>query len=264
MVSTDDHEPGAGPPRGIPIANDPPRSLAGHGKEALRARLGSAVLRPALVATALAALALLALYPRWFGTPGTGALVALGILEATQVTVSSEVTARILEIPVGEGQAVRAGDVLVRLDDALPQLQLRLAAPAEQQVLQLQLSKYVLHAPRDGVVLRRSAEPGEVAVAGAPLLVVAAVDNLEVTLYVLQRDLSRVYVDQQVVLQAEALPGSTFAGRVKAVSDRAEFTPRSTQTPRDRLNLVFAVTVRVQQTDRRLKPGLSVVARFVE
>ena len=65
-------------------------------------------------------------------------------------------------------------------------------------------------------------------------------------------------------VEAEALPGARFLGTVRSVAERAEFTPRNTQTPRDRLNLVFAVKVRVSNPDRRLKPGMSVVVRFAE
>ena len=55
---------------------------------------------------------------------------------------------------------------------------------------------------------------------------------------------------------------SYVSGEVSAVKDRAEFTPRNTQTPKDRQNLVFAVTVRVRNADHRLKPGMSALARF--
>lgn len=213
---------------------------------------------------ALAVFVVVGLLRGWFAPPATGPLTALGTLEATEVTISAEVNARIRQVLAVEGQAVQAGDVLVRLDDAVPQLQYRLGTPAEQQVLQLQLEKYTLTAPVAGVVLRRSAEPGEVATVGAPLLTLADLSQLEATAYLPQRDLGRVYVGQPVTLEAEALPGARFLGTVRSVAERAEFTPRNTQTPRDRLNLVFAVKVRVSNPDRRLKPGMSVVVRFAE
>ena len=147
---------------------------------------------------------------------------------------------------------MHAGDVLVRLDDSLPQLQYRLGDAADQQVLQVQLSKYVLTAPLGGVVLRRSAEPGEVALVGAPLLIVADVANLDVTVYVLERDLGRIYVGQPVAVEAEASPGMSFPGIVRSVADQAEFTPRNVQTQRDRLNLVFGVKV-ARRTTRRAR-----------
>ncbi|HZR98539.1 MAG TPA: HlyD family efflux transporter periplasmic adaptor subunit [Chloroflexota bacterium] len=220
--------------------------------------------RAAGAALALGALLAFGLLRGWYVPASAGPVTALGTLEATEVAVSSEVSARIRDIPVVEGQVVQAGDVVVRLDDTLPQLQYRLGEAAEQQVLQVQLSKYVLTAPLSGVVQRRSAEPGEVALPGAPLLVLADITSLDVTVYLRQRDLGRVYVGQPVALEAEAFPGTVFLGVVRSVADQAEFTPRNTQTPQDRLNLVFAVKAHVANADRRLKAGMSVLTRFLE
>jgi len=57
---------------------------------------------------------------RWL-TPPTlpeGLLYGGGRIEGTEVTVASEVTARVLESALVEGATVRAGDRLVRLDEA--------------------------------------------------------------------------------------------------------------------------------------------------
>lgn len=201
---------------------------------------------------------------RWFGAPAAAQLVAVGTLEATEVSIAAEVTARIREVAVVEGQAVRKDDLLVVLDDTLPALQYRQATPAEQQVLGVQLTKYRLVAPLDGVVLRRHAEPGEVAVAGAPLLTLADRSYLDLKVYLLQRELPRVFVGQPVRIEAEALPQLAAYGEVRSIAERAEFTPRNVQTPRDRLNLVYAVKIRLYAPDARFKPGMSVVARFEE
>lgn len=219
---------------------------------------------PRRAVAALAVLTLIGLlaWSRWMPHPAEGALQAVGTLEATEITIAAEVSARVADVPVSEGQPVRADDVLVRLDDSVPQLQSRVAGPLDRQLLQLQLSKYTLRAPADGVVLRRAVQPGEVAVPGAPLLTLSEGNHLDLTLYVLQRDLGRVQLGQRVMLEAEALPGEAFAGEVASVSSKAEFTPRNAQTPKDRLNLVFAVKVQVDGADGRLKPGMTVTARF--
>jgi multidrug resistance efflux pump len=215
-------------------------------------------------ALALMALVGVALYRHWVVLGGPSSLTALGTLEATEVTISAEVSARIREVAAVEGQVVQAGQVLVQLDDTLPQLQYQLGTAAEQRVLAVQLEHYTVRAPLAGVVLRRSAEPGEIAQLGGPLLVVIDTARPKLTLYVLQRDLARVYVGQPVVLEAEALSGATFDGVVESVADQAEYTPRNTQTAKDRQNLVFAVKVRVDNADRRLKPGMNITARFAE
>ena len=48
-----------------------------------------------------------------------GALAASGFIEATQVNVASELAGRVTEVLVAEGQSVRTGDPLLRLDPSL-------------------------------------------------------------------------------------------------------------------------------------------------
>ena len=63
-------------------------------------------------------------------------------------------------------------------------------------------------------------------------------------------------------MRADSFPERAFAGRVRTIATRAEFTPRNVQTQKDRQNLVFAVTVRVPNPDGALKAGLPVDATF--
>jgi HlyD family secretion protein len=204
------------------------------------------------------------LMPRWFPPTGGGEITALGTLEATEVTVGSEVSARIVEIPVEEGQTVRAGDLLVRLDDSATQLQYREASTVDQQSLAIQLAKYQIRAPRDGVILLRNAEPGEVAVAGASLLTIGDLSALDLMVYVPQTDLGRVRLGQKVSVVPEAVPDAAFSGQVLHIANQAEFTPRNTQTTKDRLDLVFGVKVHVRNVGGRLKPGMTATASFQE
>jgi HlyD family secretion protein len=59
-----------------------------------------------------------------------GPLHASGTVEATEVTVASEVAGRVVEVAVEEGEAVQAGDLLLRLDDTVLQVQRRKTAAA--------------------------------------------------------------------------------------------------------------------------------------
>jgi HlyD family secretion protein len=59
---------------------------------------------------------------------GDGALTASGTIEAVEVTISPEIGGKVVEVFVDEGEAVRAGDRLFRLDDTLLQAQRRVAA----------------------------------------------------------------------------------------------------------------------------------------
>ncbi len=55
--------------------------------------------------------------------PATGAFTASGFIEAEEVSVAAEVGGRIAEVLVAEGDAVEAGQVLIRLDDRIARAQ---------------------------------------------------------------------------------------------------------------------------------------------
>ncbi len=193
----------------------------------------------------------------------SGPLTASGTLEADEVLVGPEVSGRIVEL-VQEGQALRAGDVVARLDDSLLQLQIRQAVdPAVQQLLLTQASRYELRAPIPGVVTRVPMHTGEVVSPGQTVVAVADLTSLKVVIYVFERDLGKVQVGQEVVVTADPFGARTFRGVVTSTNPRAEFTPRNIQTQRDRLNLVFGVKVRVDNPAGALKPGMPADATFI-
>ncbi len=47
-----------------------------------------------------------------------------------------------------------------------------------------------------------------------------------------------------------------FAGTVSHISQEAEFTPKNVQTEKERVNMVFAVKVRLPNPDHLLNPGM--------
>ena len=136
------------------------------------------------------------------------------------------------------------------------------SALCQQQLTQAQMSRLELTAPLSGVVQKQVAHRGEYLNSGAAILTVADPTDLKLTLYVLEGDLGRVAVGQNVSVRVDAFPDRVFFGRVKSIANRAEFTPRNVQTQRDRQNLVFAVTIRVPNPDGALKAGLPVDATF--
>ncbi len=60
----------------------------------------------------------------------------------------------------------------------------------------------------------------------------------------------------------DSFPGRTFPGRVSFISDKTEFTPRNVATKVERVNLVFAMEIRIANADGSLKPGMPADARF--
>ena len=254
----------ATPNRAAPLAAEPfgpsPNGADGRHRPRLR-RPPRRILFPiALVVFGLVAVAVWLTLSR----PTPGPLTASGTVEFDEVTLAAQAAGRIADLSAEEGSYVTEGDVIGHVVDPVVNVQNKqsISDPAQQQLSQAQLARMELTAPLTGVVQKQLAHRGEFVAPGAPVLTVADPTNLKLTLFVLEGDLGRVSVGQSVSLRADAFPGRVFPGRVTAIADRAQFTPRNVQTPRDRQNLVFAVTVRMQNADRALKAGLPVDATF--
>jgi multidrug resistance efflux pump len=122
--------------------------------------------------------------------------------------------------------------------------------------LQAQIDKMTLRSPMAGVVASRSAHAGEAALAGATLLTVSNLDEVTLTVYVPEDELGRVYLGQVVEVEVDSFAGHVFSGTVSYIAQEAEFTPKNVQTEKERVNMVFAVRVRLPNPEHWLKPGM--------
>lgn len=129
-------------------------------------------------------------------------------------------------------------------------------ARAAVGALETQIAMMRLEAPMDGVVTSRSSQPGEAAVAGVTLLTVANLDEVRLTIYVPEDQLNFVYLGQHVEVEVDSYPGRVFTGTVSFIAQEAEFTPKNVQTEKERVNMVFAVRVRLPNPGYLLKPGM--------
>ena len=130
------------------------------------------------------------------------------------------------------------------------------AAGASVNVLQAQLDKLVLKSPIDGVVLSRTIEPGEVALPSTPLLTLARLDDLTMTVYIPEDRYGAISLGEEAQVRVDSFPGMTFPATVVHIADQAEFTPRNVQTVEGRASTVFAIRLQVQDPNGKLKPGM--------
>jgi HlyD family secretion protein len=139
-----------------------------------------------------------------------------------------------------------------------------LAAQAEAAKVQFDARRkeIVIVAPISGTVLSRNLEPGEILGAGVSLMTLADLSKLELYVYVPEAKIGIIEAGDPVNVSVDSFPGEVFAGKVKAVAGKAEFTPRNVESKEDRVTLVFKVTVTVPNRGRRLKPGMPADAVF--
>jgi HlyD family secretion protein len=118
--------------------------------------------------------------------------------------------------------------------------------------------------PVKGTVLTKYAETGEVTVFGKPLYKIADLSVMELRVYVDGAQLPYVKLGQKVEVRFDRDEKSNFKteGTVSWISESAEFTPKTIQTKEERVNLVYAVKVRVTN-DGRLKIGMPGEIKFM-
>lgn len=136
------------------------------------------------------------------------------------------------------------------------------AAEAALESANLQIAKAELTAPVTGTVLYRNIEPGEIATPNATLIVLAQLDNLTITVYLPEDRYGQVKLDDSAEVRVDSFPGETFAATVARIADEAEFTPRNVQTGEGRRTTVFAIELRLDDPEGKLKPGMPADVSF--
>ena len=137
-------------------------------------------------------------------------------------------------------------------------------ARAGRAALQVQLDKTSITAPLAGLVTQVVVHLGEVALPGTPLMEIADLREVTLTVYVPTPDLGRVRLGQAVQVSVDSFPDRVFEGRVTRIADQAEFTPKTVQTKEERVSTVFAVEISLANPDRALKPGMPADVAFSE
>jgi HlyD family secretion protein len=129
-------------------------------------------------------------------------------------------------------------------------------AKAGLKLAEAQLAKCEIKAPADGVISTLGLKTGELAAPGIPVTKLSLLKNLSLTVYVPENQLSKVEVGQAVSFTVDAYPKEKFNGKIQKINSQAEFTPKNVQTPSERINMVFGVTIEVTSGQEKLKPGM--------
>jgi len=141
-------------------------------------------------------------------------------------------------------QDVRAGEAAVR------------EAQANVRRLETQVAELKVFAPLDATVLTKAAEEGEVVPAGKPLVLLGDLDHPWIKVYVTETEVGKVKLGAPARILADSFPQQPFRGTVSWIADEAEFTPKNIQTKEERVNLVYAVKITIDNAQRKLKAGM--------
>lgn len=120
-----------------------------------------------------------------------------------------------------------------------------------------QIKKSYIVNPMAGIVLEKYAEPHEIASPGKVLYKIADLSYLKLKVYISGNQLSMIKLGQKVKVNIdnESKEKDTLEGEICWIASQSEFTPKIIQTKEERVNLVYAVKIRVKN-DGRLKIGM--------
>ena len=150
-----------------------------------------------------------------------------------------------------------AQDVVEQAQAAVEQAQKAVEqAQASLDLLDTQIAKLIVYAPMDAMVLTRSVEPGEFLQPGAVALALADLNDITITVYVPEDHYGEISLGQKAQVTVDSFPGKTFTGEVIQIADQAEFTPRNIQTVEGRSSTVYAIKLKVTNSERKLKIGM--------
>jgi len=151
---------------------------------------------------------------------------------------------------VAEGALAQAQAAADQSQNAIAQAQ------ANLDLINAQIEKLAVFAPIDGVVLTRNVEPGEFVQPGAVALTMADITDLTITVYVPEDRYGQISLGQAADVSVDSFPDLTFTATVVHMADQAEFPPRNVQTVEGRSATFYAIKLKVEDRDGKLKIGM--------
>jgi len=210
-------------------------------------------------------------------------LASVGSLVAVQgINVANEVPGLVREIRFDSGLAVKAGDLLIQIDDAVDQADL-LGLLAQRDLAQIKvrrlqtllkdrstsqsdydeakaqldgaeaavtskratIAKKRVTAPFSGRLGIRKVALGDYLPAGSPIVPLTTLDPVYVDYTLPERELTKISVGQPVVVMVAAYPGREFKGQISALDAGVDVKTRN-----------LRVRATLPNPDGALKPGM--------
>lgn len=209
-------------------------------------------------------------------------LITFGSLRPDEsVMIRPEIAGRVAQLHFREGQRVKAGALLVSLDDSIVSAEFAQAranldlaqnnferaqmlfkrgasnaqaldeASAQQQAAranlalsQARLDKTRILAPYEGVLGLRQASPGDYLSEGQDIVNLEVLNPLKVDFRIPQKAVSQIRLKQIIEVSLDAYPGERFQGEIFAVNPRLDEVGRSQ-----------AIRAHISNSEGRLSPG---------
>jgi HlyD family secretion protein len=136
-----------------------------------------------------------------------------------------------------------------------------IAANAQRDQLQTRVDDASLFAPSAGVIQTRAREPGAMLAMGAPVYTLSLTDTVYVRAYVGETNLGKLSPGSAVYVHSDS-SSKKYSGQVGFISPRAEFTPKTVETPELRTDLVYRLRIVLANPDQALRQGMPVTVEM--
>lgn len=131
------------------------------------------------------------------------------------------------------------------------------AIDAKKKQLDEKIKKSQVINPIDGKVLTKLSERYEFTAPGKALYSIANTNYMDLRAYISGSQLADVKLGDTFAVKIDGSDGAmiSYPGKVIWMAEEAEFTPKTIQTKEERVNLMYAIKVRVEN-DGKIKRGM--------
>jgi len=189
-------------------------------------------------------------------------------IAADMVTITPEISGKLLEWNIKEGDIVQAGQVIGRQDLSSVLTSGSVNPQTMEAVAGVMAEKAVLKAPISGLVVQSKAVAGQMATPGMSLAVIADIENLYVSANIKEVAIRKVKVGQPVEIKIDAYPGRVLSGRVENIgmATTSVFSLLPAQNSNGNyIKVTQVIPVKIRITSRhnlKLMPGMNVTVKI--
>jgi multidrug resistance efflux pump len=173
-------------------------------------------------------------------------------VSADLVSVTPQITGKLLELNVAEGDTVSKNEILARQD--------------VNGLADTNVEQSLMRSPIDGVVIKKQGTVGELLSAGQSVITLIDTSKLYVTADIEETKLGKVKVGQPVEITIDEYDSQKFTGKVKSIGEVANsalsLLPSSTSGTFTKVVQRISVKIELDDFNNKILPGTNAVVKI--
>ncbi|AGF58091.1 HlyD family secretion protein [Clostridium saccharoperbutylacetonicum] len=173
-------------------------------------------------------------------------------VSADLVSVTPQITGKLLELNVAEGDTVSKNEILARQD--------------VNGLADTNVEQSLMRSPIDGVVIKKQGTVGELISAGQSVITLIDPSKLYVTADIEETKLGKVKVGQPVEITIDQYDSQKFTGKVKSIGEVANsalsLLPSSTSGTFTKVVQRISVKIELDDFNNKILPGTNAVVKI--